>query len=107
MKCYFAAAADQVEDLLAEGIGGVRAPMSEGPGTILVFGEQKQAEAFGHMVHGSNLEILEIEGDYDFVFAGATDEQGHYIRGPRGGLYLQEDVRAEDVSALTGDALAL
>ncbi|WP_327210612.1 hypothetical protein [Rhizobium leguminosarum] len=107
MKCYFAAADDQVEGFLADGIRAIRAPMSDGPGTILVFGEQNHAEEFGRMVHGCSLAILEIEGDYDFVFAGGMDDQGHYIRGPRGGLYLTEDVRAEDVAVLADDALAL
>jgi hypothetical protein len=107
MKCYFAAAADQVDGFLADGIRAGWAPMSDGPGTILVFGDQDHAEDFGRMVHGRSLAVLEIEGEYDFVFAGGRDDQGHYVRGPRGGLYLTEDVHAENVTALTGATTAL
>jgi hypothetical protein len=107
MKCYFAAADDQVEGFLADGIRAIRAAMSDGPGTILVFEEQADAEDFGHMVHGRSLAILEIEGEYECAYTGGRDDEGHYVRGPRGSLHLTEDVPAEAVTALTGGTMKL
>lgn len=62
-----------------------------------MFGGRDQAAAFGEMVLGRNLAILEFEGDYAFVSAGGRDDQGNYVSGPRGGILLVEDVSAQDL----------
>lgn len=49
------------------------------------------------MVLGRSLEILEIDGEYDYISAGGRDDQGNYVGGPRGGFLLTEDAAASDI----------